>query len=702
MEQNIPYTEDYAEIKQQAETFYNEALLVNQAFHNEANIDARFNAGDQILVSEYYNIPLKTRKNFYVNRIRPVTNLIVGYQRANRKTIIVKPVELRHQQGADQYTKLMSAILRNADGYSIISEAYEGAVVTGLNLLEIYVDYSDDPVSGDIRIENCAYNSFFIDPYFRKKDLSDCNGILKRSFLAKETCKRLVPDKADEIDSFSGNYKDDKFNYMPEASRFRKDLLAYDEYYYRDYRKRVLLIDKQTEDKLEWRGTEAELREQLAQYPDVEVQRDEIPTVKLAILVNGHVVYNGENPLGIDDYPFVPVFGYFDPNLNDFSLRIQGVVRAMRDSQFLYNRRIILEQNSLEARANVGYIYKEDSLVDPQEPLNPFDGKMIRLKKGADMGDFITMAPQDIPESHFRLNEVHEKNLMYVSGANEELMGMAEDDKAAILAKLRQGQGLVTLQTLFDQLDNSLQNLGATMVQIIQNNYTPAKVMRILDEEPVQEFYDKVFAKYKISIEEGFDTATQRQEEFLRLIYLRDKGIEIPDASIIKAASLQNKDELINAINEQKQQAQQIQEQQAQINAQEQQATMNMMNARAQADIANARKRDSESEKDKFDMIKEAMDTNRQEQKSDLEAIKVLKDLEQSDPDKIDELVALMRIIQQERKEMHSDVKSSDLASPEDQFISGIQSLDPISQAEAPLEQSFQETMMQPDEQGLI
>lgn len=697
---NIPFTEKDHKIKEQVENFYSSALTMNQMFHGEANTDAHFNAGDQTLISEYYNIPLKTRKNFFINRIRPVTNVVVGYQRSKRKTIIVKPDDNSAQKGADQFSKLIASIFRNCSGYSTISEAFENCVVTGMSVLELYIDYTDDPISGDIKIDNCAYNTFFIDPYFRKKDLSDCNAILKRSYLTKEACKMLVPDQADYIDTLSCGFKDEKFFYMPESSDITSELLAYDEYYYRAYRDRILLVDQETQEQFEWTNDEAVLKKEIANYPNVKIIKDRIPTVRLALLVNGHVVYDGDNPLGIDSYPFIGVFAYFDPNINDFNLRIQGLVRGMRDVQFLYNRRIILEADSIESRSNVGYIYKENSLVDIDEPLNTQNGMMIRLKADADMSDFTVIPPVDIPESHFKLNEIYERNLMYIPGVNEEMIGAAEDDKAAILARLRQGQGLINLQTLFDQLDTSHALLGEVVIKIIQKNYTPQKIKRMINEEPIEEFYSKVFSRYRISVENGFDTTIQREEEFIRLMHLKDRGISIPDSAIINAASLQNKDDLLEAIKAQQEQAQQLQQQQAMANQKEQEATINALNARATSERASAELKKTSSDKNTFGMITGTMEQGRKEYETNLDAIKVLKDLEQSDPNKIDELIELINIIQQDRKEINNELKESDFAPPEDQLMQGFHESMPIGQPEMPFDQAQTERMMQPNEQG--
>ena len=99
---------------------------------------------------------------------------------------------------------------------------------------------------------------------------------------------------------------------MPESYNYgMKNLLTYDEFYYRDYRPQKMLVDAQTGETMEWRANNEDgLRMFLQTYPSVTVIEQDIPTVNLAIVVQGKVLYDGPNPLGVDKYPFVPVFAY--------------------------------------------------------------------------------------------------------------------------------------------------------------------------------------------------------------------------------------------------------------------------------------------------------------------------------------------------------------------------------------------------------
>lgn len=646
------FTNKGEDIKKRMENFYDKSLPMNQAFWNEADMDTRFNAGDQSIYNEYYpNTPKHKRPKFSFNRIMRVTNMISGFQRKNRKSTIVTPVSNGDQQTADQYTKILSHINRNQGVSETISEAFNGAIVTGLNLLHVWTDYRDDPVSGTIKINNLPYNSFLIDPYFKKSDLSDCNGLWKRSFLTQAEVISLMPNKKKEIEELSNtDFDKTKFSYMPESQDGSNNgLFTYDEYYYRDYRKQKLLIDTQTGEVLEWKSeSEDSLDDYLQAFPTVEVSEHEIPTVRMAIIINGAVLYDGENPMGIDKYPFVPVLGYFAPQLTSYDLRIQGVVRGLRDAQYLYNRRRNIELDIMESQLNSGYIYKEDALVNPADVFQTGQGKGIALKKTAQMTDILPIIPAQISPSMTQMSELLAREVMEISGVNEELLGSATDDKAGVLSMLRQGAGLTTLQTLFDQMDHSQKLLGGIMIDVIGANYAPGKIQRILEEEPSPQFYSKAFGKYDASVEAGFDTATQKQTQFAQLLHLREIGINIPDNVIIEAATLQNKNELIESIQAQNEQAQQAEAQQLQTQNELVAAQTELAKAKVESDLSLAKERDSRVFSNIGLMEERQLEAEKDKTQAMLNLVKTMQEIEDIDLNQLSKLIAMSKIVKNE------------------------------------------------------
>lgn len=531
---------------------YSKNITINQSFWNESDIDSRFKAGDQTLYNDMYGggVPAFRKRQFCFNRIRRVINMISGYQRQHRKSTSVSPIHPKDQKTADQFSRVISHINNYGHVLETLSEAFEGALTTGMNLLSCWIDFRNDPINGDIRVDNLSYNGYLIDPYFKNMDLSDCNNIWARKYLSKQQVESLLPGREDEIRSLKGwGNRDGKFQFMPESYNYgNQDLLLYDEFWYMDTRRQQVIVDPESGESSEWKGKDEDLEEFLRRYPQLIKMNQIIPTVKLAIVVQGKVMYHGPNPLGIDRYPFVPVWAYYEPQIPYFPWRVQGVVRGLRDSQFLYNRSRITMLDVQESQINSGWVYKENALVNPKDVFMSGQGKGLALKAEAQITDVQRIEPPQIPPSMIQLSEFLGNEIGQVSGVNEELLGSSDDDKAGILSMLRQGAGLTTLQCLFDNLDRAQKMLGDLHIEMIQANWTPGKIARILDEEPSEQFYNRAFGKYDSVVEEASLTATQRQLAFKTAIYLKEIGIPIPTSFLIKNMSIPDKDELIEQI----------------------------------------------------------------------------------------------------------------------------------------------------------
>lgn len=654
--------EKHRDILSRMEAFYAESITINQSFWAEADTDTRFEAGDQTLWNDLYgNLPANRRRTFNFNRIKRVVNMISGHQRRNRKSLIVQPVENGDSETADQFTKIMMWIAQQEGMFETVSESFHGSLVTGMNLLQVWVDYRSDPISGNIKINNCPYNSFLIDPYFKKPDLSDCNSLWKRSYLTKRECISLLADKEEEIMGLQGNdSRDGKFQFMPESYNYgMKNLLTYDEYYYRDYRTQKMMVDTQTGETLEWKNQDAEKLEQfLKLYPQVTMIEQEVPTVRLAIIVQGKVMYDGPNPMGIDVYPFVPVFAYYSPQMPYFPWRIQGVVRGLRDAQYLYNRRRAIELDILESQINSGWVYKENALVNPKDVFLSGQGRGLALKDDAAMTDVQQIVAPQIPPSMIQLSELLAREVQEISGVNEELLGSAVDDKAGILSMLRQGAGLTTLQILFDNLDHAQKLLGRVILDIVQANFAPGKVQKILGgKQPSPQFYNKAFGKYHAVIEEGMNTTTQKQMQFAQLLNLREIGVPIPDDSLIDACSLQNKKELIEKIAEIKQSQNQMQEMQLKSQLEEQAARTGLAKARSVADEGLGLERLSRIEENHALAMERRAAAAKDQDIGFLNLVKALKEIDGIDLDHIHKLMALSGMVKQQSAEMQEEIQ---------------------------------------------
>jgi len=672
----VYYNENDRGMLQRMEHFYSESITINQSFWTEADTDTRFEAGDQTLWNELYgNLPAHRRRQFQFNRIRRTINMVSGYQRRNRKSTIVVPIENSDQITADQFSQIIMWANRKENVLETISESFHGALVTGMNLLQVWVDYREDPISGNIKVDNCPYNSFLIDPFFRKADLSDCNGLWKRTYLTKKEVLSLLPGSEEEIIGLPNNvHRDGKFEFMPENYNYSQaNLLTYDEFYYRDYRSQKMLVDSETGETIEWKSEDPDaLKDFLVLYPQVTTVTQDIPTVKMAVVVQGKVMYDGPNPLGIDKYPFVPVLVYFNPQMSSFEWRIQGMVRGLRDAQYLYNRRRVIELDILESQVTSGFKYKENALVNPKDIFLAGQGRGIALKEEAAMSDVEAIQPPQIPQSMIQLSELLAQEINQISGVNEELLGSAMDDKAGVLSMLRQGAGLTTLQILFDQLDRSQKLLGGLMIDIIQSNFTPGKVARIIEDKPSEQFYNKAFGIYDAAIEDGLNTTTQKQMQFAQMLQLREAGVPISDEDLLESATIQNKTTILENMQKKQQEEAQAQQMQTKIAIEEQQARTDLAHARAEADRGLAEERISRVPENRAFAIERLTESeeNRAGASKDrmsglLDIVKALKELEGIDISQIQQLITLSNIVKEQENKGQPLVAATPSPAPE-------------------------------------
>lgn len=622
------------EVKQMMDAYYTRSYPANGAFWQQGAIDKRFKVGDQSLWSMVYgdNQYFQSRR-FFFNLIRRHINMICGYQRKNRKSTITVPNQ-ENDPLSDEYNAVMKWS-EERDGFQeYLSQAFEGACDTGCSLLHLYPDYTLDPISGDLFTDQVSYNNFLIDPYYRKQDLTDCAFIWRRRWVNKIQAMSLLPGHADEIKKMQpSGVKDGRFPLQAELINLdTNQLFPYDEFHYRTSREATIVLDPMTGEAVEWEDDDEDeddmMERTLAQQPWLVVKKTQVPTVKLGICLGGKVLYHGRNLLNIDPYPFIPTLCYHEPDIQSYAWRCQGIVRNLRDAQYLYNRRKVIELDILESQINSGWIYPVDVVTDPKAFRQNGQGFLVPLKAGHLPNEVQRIDPPSIPSSMMELSQSLSEDITRISGVNEELLGAATDDKAGILAMLRQGAGLTTLQTIFDKLDYSQRLYGKIRLQAIRKNFSKGKIRNILGHDADSRFFTSHSLKYSVAVEEGNYSTTQRQMELQQFLHFRELGMPIADKTIMRAAFISNKKQAIADMEEQ----QQAQQQQAQAQAQQQQqvdeAKIAAQYAKAKSDLARERDLMASSQERLAKIHEINASAEHKEMESDLNLVKLAMELE--------------------------------------------------------------------------
>lgn len=587
-------------IKVWMDNLYGKYEPLEQARWNQANIDTLFYAGEQRFINSYFNFyPQYNAQTFHFNLIQQPVNMVTGYQRQHRKSINFLPLENSKQEYSDDLTKVVTYANNYRGILEKMSTGYEQSAIAGMVLAQPYLDFTDDPVNGTLDLKIWSYNSFMIDPYFREPDMSDANFIWCQQYLSKQEAMNYFPEKADLIRSMSGyGNRYGKFYFLPENYNLaRNDLLVMSHVWYKSKRKKKMLYNRNDGVVYDYLENEKYLDEMIKSTKFFEVIEVEVPTWKLAVVINESMMYLNYNPLGFDECPLIPLYWNYDPHVSQYDLRVRSLVRSMRDSQFLLNRRIILNHDISESSINSGWLRKENSIVNEEDLRYAGQGKDIIIKEGFELTDIQKIIPNAVPPSDMQLADQLADFIFRTSGVNQELMGMANDSSTGIEVMLRQGAGLVTLQKYFDQWDVALKLLGKLEQKIVQNNWSPAKISRIIGKEPNPEFLTKTFSKYDVVVAEGLNTSIQQQQEFIQITQLNEVvGGIIPPKFIISKATIQGKNEIIAAIEEQQKQQAEAQQQQMLLEQTKLEAELQEIHARSVGHIALARERHGRSE----------------------------------------------------------------------------------------------------------
>ena len=644
---------------------YREAQPLQQQWWYEADLDMKMYLGQQDYWNQLYTVNFRNQRTLQFNKILRVINMISGYQRKNRHTTICTPIENADNKTSDQFTALLMWAMNQDDTYEKISDSFDGANITGMNMLSVWMDYRDDPENGDIRCSRIPYSSFIMDPYWKNADLSDCEWIWNRRYLSKKQIMGIVPNVAEkEIENLKqpGNQSvDGKFLYLPENRQmYNQNFYAYDEYWTKEYKNIDRFLDTYTGEVMDIpMGMDDEKLELfLKTNKKVKTIRSRMLTCKLHVLVNDHVVWEEIEPYGITAFPFIPFLCYHFFEAQDYSYRYQGVVRNIRDSQIELNKRRNKFFDILDSQINSGLIVKEDALVDPEDAFLAGQGRVLFLKETANIADVQQVPAPQIPPSMFELTKMLDEEIMAIAGATEELFGETDGkDTSGFMVQLRMGAGLVSLQNIFDKLRQSQRNLGNMFIQLMQKNFSPGKVRRILNEEPSEQFRTQNFHKYDCVVEEGILTSTQRQMEFIQLLQLRETGIPVPIKHLLQASTLQKKDDLVKAIEQEEQQQAQKEQEIHRLEMENKALITRSMEAKAQNDFASAQERQGRT------ISNIGLYTERESERAQnlasaaLDQAKAMTEISKLDRDSVMETARFILELQRAQKELASDVE---------------------------------------------
>jgi len=636
-------------LRQSMEKNYSDCINILQTQWYQADVDQRFTIGDQDIWGLIFpGVATYRRKVWNFNIMNPISQAISGQQRQTRKSSAVIPIHNGAQKTADQLTKCLYHNHKHGF-YQTFSDAFElGAVVQGLGFMYLYGDSTKDPISPDPRWRYIDMKSCLFDPYFRKADMSDARFWWCRTFFDQQEAAVMYQQFADEILALpKGTYRDDKFFYMPEVYQIQfPNLIAFDEYWYLTNREATFLIDKKTEECQEFVGTEEQLKEIMQAFRGkLATMKKPVPTVRRSIILNDRVLVDEPNPYALDKYPVVPMLAYFTADTPYYAYKFRGAMRDLRDPQYLLNRLKVSNLEILDAQQQ-GLKVKKGALVTPEDALNSGHGRVLTIDAEMQMDDVQAMPIVPPSPVMLQMEEMLQGIFHSISGIDPSAMGMDVDDKAGIISMMRQAATTRNLQRLFDQADESQRLCSELEIEFIQKNWTYGKVRQVIGEEPTAEFDSKIFFKYGCKVVQTALTESQQQLELAQLLHAQQMAPDVfPVDEILEAMTIQNKDRIIEKVQQKQKQMQEQSQKMEQMQMQQMQVDNLTKVAYAHSQEGLAKERVAKIQTDQAVAQDKLRRAHQEDTSSLLNVVKALKEIQGMDLDMLSKQIEILNAI---------------------------------------------------------
>jgi len=185
-------------------------------------------------------------------------------------------------------------------------------------------------------------------------------------------------------------------------------------------------------------------------------------------------------------WPLIPYFAHFSTapiEGEDSHLLVQGIVHGVKGAQKKHNSSETLMGMHLNGAANSGWLSEEDAWLDPAkvQKFGSTPNVNLEYKKGAQKPERIF--PMALSQGHFQLSESSAEAIKAQLGINADLLAVQEGGQASGRAiALRQRQGLLMVQKLFDNLSRTSQICGRFLLTQLGEIYDTETAKKVLGD----------------------------------------------------------------------------------------------------------------------------------------------------------------------------------------------------------------------------
>jgi hypothetical protein len=535
-------------------------------------------AGEQWSEQDKHLLQQQGRPAYEFNEIMPSVNSAIGYQIHNRLDIAFKP------RGGDadlQTATLLSKVtMQVADMCQLRwleTQVFTDGLVQQRGYFDLRIDF-DSNMHGDIRLGTLDPMDVIPDPDSKTYDPDGWADVVITRWLTLDEIQQLYGKAAKTKAEASGDDGPDFGDLDDEEERAKfggkNQPGLYDAFgTAEDGLRRYRVIDRQRwvyelTHCMVWPDTgDVQVEDAMAEdsIADALLQgavrsKRMRKRIQWAVSTYSTTLFDKYSPY--EHFTVVPFFAYFR----------RGKTRSMVDNaigpQKVLNKAVSQFVHILNTSANSGWITDQNSITnmdaDELEQRGAQTGLHIEVKEGARRPEKIQ--PNTVPSGIDRLIDRATQTLKDVT-VPEAMRGNQGAEVSGIAIQAKQFASQQQLAVPLDNLAMTRRLLALRILKLIQTYYDSARVFRITETDPmtgkqveerleINQFdqatgrylNDVTVGTYDVVITEQPMQVTFMNSQFQQALEMREKGVRIPDATVVQYSNLSNKAEILHGM----------------------------------------------------------------------------------------------------------------------------------------------------------
>ena len=181
--------------------WFRDAVDSARRWQDEAREDYDFVEGRQWTRAELQRFKDRHRPAITINRIRPLLNLLSGYQRLNRFDIEFAPRTEDDTEICQVRKGVTKYILDRCDYTTHESATFLDAAIGGLGWFYVGYELDEENGEGEAYVRREDPFSIYVDPESHKADFSDAKYIFRAKWTDKDELSEVYPEHAAAIEA---------------------------------------------------------------------------------------------------------------------------------------------------------------------------------------------------------------------------------------------------------------------------------------------------------------------------------------------------------------------------------------------------------------------------------------------------------------------------------------------------------------------